>query len=69
VIFCRNLMIYFDAATQERLVDGRFARALDPDGYLLIGHSESLIGKSRLFAFERIDQAHVYRFAGRKGAR
>jgi chemotaxis protein methyltransferase CheR len=43
VIFCRNVMIYFDRATQEELVN-RLARHLVPGGYLLIGHSESLNG-------------------------
>ena len=42
VIFCRNVMIYFDKPTQVKLVDGIFARAIAPDGYLFIGHSESL---------------------------
>jgi chemotaxis protein methyltransferase CheR len=40
-IFCRNVMIYFDRATQEELV-GRLSRRLVPGGYLLVGHSESL---------------------------
>jgi len=43
VIFCRNVMIYFDQQTQERLVN-RLAAQLHPGGYLLIGHSESLSG-------------------------
>lgn len=41
LIFCRNVMIYFDRPTQERLV-GKFFRYLKPGGYLFIGHSESL---------------------------
>ena len=40
IIFCRNVMIYFDKPTQAKLVDGIFARAIHPDGYLFIGHSE-----------------------------
>ena len=43
VVFCRNVMIYFDRATQEGLV-GRIARHIQPGGYLMIGHSESLNG-------------------------
>lgn len=43
VIFCRNVMIYFDRPTQEQLVR-QLARHLPPKGYLLIGHSESLNG-------------------------
>jgi chemotaxis protein methyltransferase CheR len=42
-IFCRNVMIYFDRATQQRLVT-KLAAHLRPGGYLLIGHSESLNG-------------------------
>ena len=41
VIFCRNVMIYFDRATQEELI-GRLARRLVPGGFLMVGHSESL---------------------------
>jgi len=43
VIFCRNVMIYFDQATQEELV-AKLTRWLVPGGYLLVGHSESLTG-------------------------
>jgi chemotaxis protein methyltransferase CheR len=45
VIFCRNVMIYFDRPTQEQLVR-QLHRFLLPKGYLLIGHSESLNGLS-----------------------
>jgi len=41
VIFCRNVMIYFDKPTQQELVQ-RLAGRLEPGGYLLIGHAESL---------------------------
>ncbi len=41
VIFCRNVVIYFDAPTQTKLFD-RYADILRPDGHLFIGHSENL---------------------------
>jgi len=43
VIFCRNVMIYFDRKTQESLVN-RLTACLEPGGHLLIGHAESLNG-------------------------
>lgn len=43
VIFCRNVVIYFDEATQERIW-ARFAHMLQPGGYLMIGHSERVSG-------------------------
>ena len=43
VIFCRNVMIYFDKKTQERVVVNLSAH-LEPGGYLFIGHAESLTG-------------------------
>jgi len=41
VIFCRNVMIYFDADTKARLVS-KFYNHMEPGGYLFIGHSESI---------------------------
>ncbi len=41
VIFCRNVMIYFNRDTQQELVT-KFSHCLKPGGYLFIGHSESL---------------------------
>jgi chemotaxis protein methyltransferase CheR len=43
VIFCRNVVIYFDRPTQERLFN-KFCRHLKIGGHLFIGHSESLAG-------------------------
>ena len=42
-IFFRNVMIYFDKATQEKVIN-RLCRRLRPDGFLFVGHSESLAG-------------------------
>jgi chemotaxis protein methyltransferase CheR len=61
VIFCRNVMIYFDKPTQTKLVDGIFARAIHPDGYLFIGHSESLSGFTTVFAYVSALKAPIYR--------
>jgi chemotaxis protein methyltransferase CheR len=46
VIFCRNVMIYFDKPTQEQVVN-RLSPYLEPGGYLFIGHSESLMGTNQ----------------------
>jgi chemotaxis protein methyltransferase CheR len=43
VIFCRNVMIYFDRSTQETLIQ-KLSLYLQPGGYLFVGHSESLSG-------------------------
>ncbi|RMF19470.1 MAG: protein-glutamate O-methyltransferase CheR [Gammaproteobacteria bacterium] len=48
VIFCRNVVIYFDRPTKETLIS-RYADSLKPDGYLIMGHSESLHGISTRF--------------------
>jgi chemotaxis protein methyltransferase CheR len=48
IIFCRNVMIYFDEAEQKRLIS-KFYRCLNPEGYLFVGHAESLFGLSDRF--------------------
>ena len=57
VIFCRNVMIYFDQNTKHNLIQ-KFYDALEPGGYLLIGHSESIDIKNT--GFEYVQPA-VYR--------
>lgn len=57
VIFCRNVMIYFNRETQQELVK-KFYQALTPGGYLFIGHSESISGLKH--EFTQID-ATAYR--------
>jgi len=56
-ILCRNVMIYFDKPTQQRLVE-RFWELLAPGGHLFVGHSESLSGLHHRF---RYVQPAVYR--------
>ena len=57
VIFCRNVMIYFEPDTERQLVE-RFWRLLAPGGLLMIGHSESLATLRHRF---RYVQPTVYR--------
>ncbi|HET6842493.1 MAG TPA: protein-glutamate O-methyltransferase CheR [Candidatus Angelobacter sp.] len=59
VIFCRNVMIYFDEAEQKRLVD-KFYRCLNPEGYLFIGHAESLFGLSSKFRMIHLNNGTAY---------
>jgi chemotaxis protein methyltransferase CheR len=49
-ILCRNVMIYFDKATQQQLVE-RYWQLLRPGGHLFVGHSESLTGLSHKFRY------------------
>jgi chemotaxis protein methyltransferase CheR len=50
VIFCRNVMMYFDKATQQDIVE-RLGAELEPGGYLFVGHSESLTGVKHRLAY------------------
>ncbi len=45
IIFCRNVLIYFDKNLQERVIN-RLCEKLRPGGYFFLGHSESIIGKN-----------------------
>ena len=58
VIFCRNVMIYFDGQTRQRLVN-EFVRLLKPGGHLIISKSESLVDPPA--ALERGAGPSVYR--------
>ncbi len=59
IIFCRNVMIYFDREHQRKLV-ARFYESINPDGYLFIGHSETLHSISDDFVYRKMVDAPVY---------
>ncbi len=59
VIFCRNVMMYFDEAEQRRLVE-KFARCLNPEGYLFVGHAESLLGLTDKFVMVHRNSGTAY---------
>jgi chemotaxis protein methyltransferase CheR len=60
IIFCRNVMMYFDEAEQRRLVE-KFGRCLNPEGYLFVGHAESLLGLTDTFAMVHRNSGTAYR--------
>jgi chemotaxis protein methyltransferase CheR len=59
VIFCRNVIIYFDQAAKKRIIE-TFYRMLREGGYLLLGHSESLMNISTAFALKHLKNDMVY---------
>jgi chemotaxis protein methyltransferase CheR len=60
IIFCRNVIIYFDEAAQTAVIN-RFWDALAPKSFLFIGHSESLFGMDTKFEFLKTEWATLYR--------
>jgi len=60
VIFCRNLLIYFDDASRALAVD-HLHDALRPGGVVCLGHSESMSRTNGLFSTWRLDEGVVYR--------
>lgn len=59
IIFCRNVMIYFDKVHQKNLVAGFYKSILD-DGYLFIGHSETLHSISDDFTYKKVLESPIY---------
>ena len=59
VIFCRNVIIYFDQAAKKRVIES-FHKSLDDDGFLLLGHSESLMNISTAFSLRHLKNDMVY---------
>jgi chemotaxis protein methyltransferase CheR len=59
VIFCRNVMMYFDEAEQKRLIN-KFYRCLNPGGYLFVGHAESLLGLTDKFQMVHRNSGTAY---------
>jgi chemotaxis protein methyltransferase CheR len=68
VIFCRNVLIYFDDVSRRRVIDMFYDRLL-PGGYLLLGHSESLLNISTAFELVHLREDLVYRKPQSSGAR
>jgi len=60
VVFCRNVIIYFDEAAQSAVIN-RFWDAMAPKSFLFIGHSESLFGMNTKFEFLKTEWATLYR--------
>jgi len=58
-IFCRNVLIYFDDASRKAVVD-HFYNALNPGGFLFLGHSESVGRISSAFRLRRMGEHLVY---------
>ena len=59
IIFCRNVIIYFDMVGKRRVID-TFYKKLREGGYLLLGHSESLINISTSFALRHFKHDMLY---------
>jgi len=59
VIFCRNVIIYFDDASKRMVINNFYNRLVD-GGYLLLGHSESLITLSTQFKLKHLKNDMVY---------
>jgi chemotaxis protein methyltransferase CheR len=59
IIFCKNVIIYFDRNAKKKVI-GTFYDKLQEGGYLLLGHSESLINLSTAFTLRTLKNDMVY---------
>jgi chemotaxis protein methyltransferase CheR len=59
IIFCRNVIIYFDQTAKKKVIEV-FYRTLREGGYLLLGHSESLMNISTAFMLKHLRNDMVY---------
>jgi chemotaxis protein methyltransferase CheR len=59
-IFCRNVLIYFDLRSRRRVIDSLYER-LVPGGYLLLGHSESLLNVTTAYELVHLEEDLEYR--------
>jgi chemotaxis protein methyltransferase CheR len=60
VVFCRNVLIYFDMRSRKLVIENLYER-LFPGGYLLLGHSESLLNVTTAFELVHLSEDLVYR--------
>lgn len=61
IILCRNVMIYFTSQNRKKIYEN-ISKVLEPDGYLLIGATESLVNDTDLFASQRYLNSIFYQF-------
>jgi len=66
VIFCRNVLIYFDQETKSRIF-ARLAKAIEPDGFLVLGAAETVVGLTEVFK-PFSDRRGLYRPSGAQTA-
>lgn len=59
-VFCRNVLIYFDVRSRKKVIDNLYER-LNPGGFLMLGHSESLLNVSTAFELVHLSEDLVYR--------
>ena len=59
VVFCRNMLIYFDDVSRRAAVEAIYD-ALRPGGFICLGHSESMSRMSSLFTLRKFPDAVVY---------